>query len=57
MAETAGQYTPPPIVFDADEASPVAQPLLAEHEQGSLALRMLIIDRCSSNGTLDCASR
>ena len=33
MADDAGHYSPPPIVFDADEAT-VAQPLLAEHERG-----------------------
>ncbi len=34
MADDAGHYSPPPIVFDADEATAVAQPLLAEHERG-----------------------
>ncbi|DBA75046.1 TPA: hypothetical protein ACH3X1_010381 [Trebouxia sp. C0004] len=34
MADDAGHYSPPPVVFDADEATAVAQPLLAEHERG-----------------------
>ncbi len=36
MADDAGHYSPPPLVFDADEATAVAQPLLAEHERGLL---------------------
>lgn len=34
MADDSGHYSPPPMVFDADEATAVAQPLLAEHERG-----------------------
>ncbi|KAL0034012.1 hypothetical protein WJX79_003041 [Trebouxia sp. C0005] len=34
MADDVGHYTPPPPVFDADEATAVAQPLLAQHERG-----------------------
>ena len=33
-----GYYTPPPVVFNADEASTVAQPLLPEDERGWLLL-------------------
>lgn len=36
MGQNDGRYQPPPIVFDADEASTVAQPLLPEHERGWL---------------------
>ena len=36
MEQNDGHYTPPPIVFDSDEASSIAQPLLREHERGSL---------------------
>lgn len=39
MGQMDGQYTPPPIVFDADEATAVAQPLLLEHERGGGLLR------------------
>ena len=36
MGQEDRVYTPPRIMFDADEASTVAQPLLPEHEIGSL---------------------
>ena len=36
MTEADGQYRPPQIVFDDDEAGAVAQPLLAEDERGQL---------------------
>ncbi|KAL3143266.1 hypothetical protein ABBQ38_002111 [Trebouxia sp. C0009 RCD-2024] len=37
MGPNDGQYTPPPMVFDTDEATAVAQPLLPEHERGGQA--------------------
>ena len=33
MADDAGHYSPPPLVFD-DEATAVAQPLLTEDDRG-----------------------
>lgn len=34
MADDEGHYSPPPLVFDADEATAVTQPLLAETDRG-----------------------
>lgn len=33
MADDEGHYSPPPLIFDADEATAVTQPLLAETGQ------------------------
>ena len=45
MADDAGHYTPPPLVFD-DEAKAVAQPLLAEHERRTLTFAYALHCRC-----------